>query len=69
MASEFEFTGVQNHLSTFREVATGVTFTLPAPDPEDAAVELLDGDEVVVPSSNGSVVYSIRERRVIRYGR
>ena len=69
MASDFEFTGVQNHQCTFRERTTGIGFTLPAPEPEDAGVELLDGDEVIVPSSNGTVVYSIRERRVIRYGR
>jgi hypothetical protein len=68
LASDFEFTGVFNGQSNFRERATGMAYTLPAPFPEDSAVELLDGDEVVIPTPQ-IYVYSIRERRVIRYSR
>jgi hypothetical protein len=50
---------VFNHRSNFRELATGMAYTLPEPVPEDAAVELLDGDEVVIPSP---------EIRVFRFG-
>jgi hypothetical protein len=59
---------VFNHQSNFRELATGMAYTLPEPVPEDAPVELLDGDEVVIPSPEIRVL-SIRERRVIRYSR
>lgn len=69
MASDFEFRGIENHLCMFVERSSGMGYSLPAPSPEDAPIELLDGDEVVVPTAGGVQVYSIREQRVIRHHR
>ena len=66
MASEFTFDGIENHQSGFTEQSTGMKYWLPAPDPEDGNVQLLDGDEVIIPTRYSKDVWSIRERRVVR---
>ncbi len=67
VASDFEFVGVANHKAEFRERSTGTYYSLLCAWPEDAQVELLEGDEVFIPAENR--VYSLRENRVIRYNR
>lgn len=52
----------------FNEISTGMGYSLPCPDPEDATVELLDGDEVIIPNRYGRSVYSIRQNRIVRQG-
>lgn len=65
MASDFEYTGIANHQAGFREKATGTQYWIDASD--DAQVELLDGDEVFIPSGGQRNIWSIRERRIVRY--
>lgn len=66
MASDFTYEGIQNHQCQFVERSSGTTFWLQAPSPEDAQVELLDGDEAIIPAGTQRDVWSIRERRVLR---
>lgn len=66
MASDFTYEGIQNHQCRFVEKSTGITFWLQGPSPDDAQVELLDGDEVVIPSGMQRSVWSIRDQRVVR---
>jgi len=69
MASDFTYDGIQNHRCGFTEKSTGVGFWLQGPSPDDAPVELLDGDEVIIPSGSQRNVWSIREQRVVRIER
>lgn len=48
MASDFEYTGIENHQAGFRESATGMQHCASVDD--GSSVELLDGDQVVITS-------------------
>lgn len=65
MASDFEYTGNENHQAGFRDKSTGMQHWVP--NFEGGPVELLDGDEVVITSSGQRVIWSIREQRQVRY--
>lgn len=65
MASDFEYTGDENHQAGFRDKSTGMQHWVP--NFEGGPVELLDGDEVVITSSGQRVIWSIREQRQVGY--
>jgi uncharacterized protein YjlB len=65
MASDFDFTGFSNNSANFVEKNTGVYFAILAVDCEE--VELLDGDQVIIPAGGQRNIWSIRENRVIGY--
>ncbi|MFZ2242137.1 MAG: hypothetical protein WAV90_21685 [Gordonia amarae] len=65
MASDFEYTGVQNQQAGFRERNSGVQHWLQTGG--DIDVELRDGDEVVITSGGQRNVWSIRQQRIIGY--
>lgn len=65
MASDFEYTGVENRQAIFREIATGMQHSANVDD--GSSVELLDGDQVVITSGGQRVVWSIREQRSVGY--
>ena len=65
MASDFEYTGDENHQAGFRDTTTGMQHWVPNFD--GGPVELLDGDEVVITSSGQRVIWSIREQRQVGY--
>lgn len=65
MASDFEFLGNYNHSANFRDKSTGQETSLL--NVEGSSVELLDGDQVVIPAGGQRVIWSIREQRQIGY--
>jgi len=65
MASDFEFTGIENHQAVFRECATGTSASVLVDD--GTSVELLDGDQVVITSGGQRVIWSIRGQRGVGY--
>lgn len=65
MASDFDYTGDENHQAGFREKPTGVQHWVP--NIEGEPVELLDGDQVLITSSGQRVIWSIREQRQASY--
>lgn len=65
MASDFEFVGNFNNSANFREKASGQETALL--NTEGSAVELLDGDQVVIPAGGQRVIWSIREQRQVGY--
>lgn len=65
MASDFEYTGIENHQAGFRERATGTQHWANVDD--GSSVELLDGDQVVITSGGQRVIWSIREQRSVGY--
>lgn len=65
MASDFEYTGIENNQAIFRESATGMQHS--ANVDYGTSVELLDGDQVVITSGGQRVIWSIREQRSVGY--
>lgn len=65
MASDFEFTGIENNQAGFRENATGMQHW--ANVDYGSSVDLLDGDQVRITSGGQRVVWSILEQRVVGY--
>lgn len=65
MASDFEFTGIENQQAGFRETSTGMQHW--ANVDYGSSVEWLDGDQVQITSGGQRVVWSIREQRVVGY--
>lgn len=65
MESDFEYTGNENNQAGFRDRATGTQYWLMNTDGSD--VELLEGDQVVIPFGGQRVLWSIREQRQIGY--
>ncbi|WP_377453799.1 hypothetical protein [Rhodococcoides fascians] len=65
MANDFEYVGEQNGRAGFREKSTGVGYSLDIWNQDQ--LQLLDGDELVVPMDGKGAVWSIRENRIVRW--
>jgi hypothetical protein len=65
VASDFEFTGIENDQAGFRESSSGMQHW--ASVDHGSSVELLDGDQAEITSGGQRVVWSIREQRVVGY--
>lgn len=63
MASDFEYERIENNKHIFKELSTGMTYSILAGS-NDETVTLLDGDEVEISSSRHETMrYSIRQDR------
>ncbi|OZC49294.1 hypothetical protein CH289_17300 [Rhodococcus sp. RS1C4] len=65
MASDFEYTGEQNGRAGFRDATTGMSYWLDIQNQDQ--LQLMDGDELVVPMDGKGAVWSIRENRIVRW--
>lgn len=66
MNSEFRFDGVRNNQYGFTEVATGAVFRIPASFDDTGDVQLIGGDEVLIPTHSHRNVWSVRSRQITR---